>query len=180
MNWFWLFLFYSFGGYLLEKTFAYATAAPLQVRKCLLLLPLCPVYGLGMLAVLSLPPGLRDTGWKLGIWGALAVTAVEFAVHWLYEKLLGVRFWDYSPVKGDVAGRICLPFTAIWGVLVVLTIRFVHPWAALLSSRMPSWLTYVMLLVLTADALFSALVLRRGGDVELMSMRHLVRALQTE
>ena len=180
MNWFWLFLFYSFGGYLLEKAFAYATAAPLQVRKCFLVLPLCPVYGLGMLAVLVLPAPFTDTVWALGIWGALAVTAVEFAVHWLYEKLLGVRFWDYSPVKGDVAGRVCLPFTAIWGVLVVLTIRFVHPWAALLSARMPPWLTYAMLLVLTADALFSALVLRRGGNVELMSLRHLARALQTE
>ena len=58
MNWFWLFLFYSFGGYLLEKAFAYATAAPLQVRKCLLLLPLCPVYGLGML-VLYVVTGMR-------------------------------------------------------------------------------------------------------------------------
>ena len=177
---FWLLIFYSFGGYLLEKAFAAATAAPQQVRKCRLLLPLCPVYGLGMLAVLALPPSWTDTTWKLGIFGALAVTAVEFAVHWLYEKVLGVRFWDYSPVKGDVAGRVCLPFTAIWGVLVVLTIRFVHPWAALLSARMPPWLTYAMLLVLTADALFSALVLRRGGNVELMSVKNLMHALQRE
>ena len=65
MVYFWLFILYSFGGYLLEKAFAAATAAPLQVRKCLLLLPLCPVYGLGMLAVLVLPPGLRDSPWKL-------------------------------------------------------------------------------------------------------------------
>ena len=180
MDIFWLFIFYSFGGYLLEKAFAFLTAAPLQVRKCLLLLPLCPVYGLGMLAVLVLPAPFTDTVWALGIWGALAVTAVEFAVHWLYEKLLGVRFWDYSPVKGDVAGRVCLPFTAIWGVLVVLTVRFVHPWALWLAGRMPLWLGYATLLVLTADALFSALVLRRGGDVELMSLWHLARALQTE
>lgn len=180
MNWFWLFLFYSFGGYLLEKAFAFATAAPLQVRKCLLLLPLCPVYGLGMLAVLSLPIGLRDTVWKLGIWGALTVTAVEFAVHWLYDKLLGVRFWDYSPIKTGVAGRICLPFTAIWGVLVVLTIRFVHPWAALLAASMPPWLTYAMLLVLTVDAFFSALVLRRSGNVELMRVWNLAQNLRKE
>jgi len=175
---FWLFIFYSFGGYLLEKVFAAATAAPLQVRKCLLLLPLCPVYGLGMLAVLALPPALTDTTWKLGLFGALAVTVVEFAVHWLYEKLLGVHFWDYSPIKGDVAGRVCLPFSAIWGVLVVLAVQFVHPWAESLASAVPTWLTYTALLVLTADAVLSAQVLRRGGDVELMSIKNLLQSLE--
>lgn len=178
MIWFWLFILYSFGGYLLEKAFAAVTAAPLQVRKCFLLLPLCPVYGLGMLAVLILPAGLRESPWRLGISGALAVTAVEFAVHWLYEKLLGVRFWDYSPIKAGVAGRVCLPFTAVWGVLVVLTMRFVHPWAAALAAVIPAWLGYAMLLLLTVDGFFSALVLRRSGDVELMSFPHLLQVLR--
>ena len=175
---FWLFILYSFGGYLLEKAFAAATAARDRVRKCLLVLPLCPVYGLGMLAVLALPRGLTDSLWRLGIFGALTVTAVEFAVHWFYDKVLGVRFWDYSPVRGDIAGRVCLPFSVIWGVLIVLTMRFVHPWAAALAGAMPLWLTYTALLVLTADSLFSALVLRRGGDVALMSVKNLLRALE--
>ena len=42
----WLFWTYSFLGYLLEKAFAWLTRSPQQVRKCFLLLPLCPVYGL--------------------------------------------------------------------------------------------------------------------------------------
>ena len=59
--WFWLFLLYSFGGYVLEKLYAAVRRSPHQVRKCFLLLPLCPVYGLAMLAVLArvdnkLPP----------------------------------------------------------------------------------------------------------------------------
>ena len=52
----WRFWLYSFLGYLLEKAFAAATASPHQTRKCFLLLPLCPVYGLAVLAVLALPP----------------------------------------------------------------------------------------------------------------------------
>lgn len=178
MVWFWLFIFYSFGGYLLEKAFAAATAAAQQVRKCCLVLPLCPVYGLGMLAVLALPPAATDTPWKLGFFGALTVTAVEFAVHWLYEKLLGVRFWDYGPLRTGVAGRVCLTFSAVWGVLVVLTVRFVQPWAAALAAAMPERLTYAALLLLTADAAVSALVLRRSGDVELMSVKKLLQTLR--
>ena len=40
MTWFWLVIFYSFGGYLLEKGYAAAVRSPHRVRKCFLLLPL--------------------------------------------------------------------------------------------------------------------------------------------
>ena len=73
----WRFWLYSFLGYLLEKAFAAATASPHQTRKCFLLLPLCPVYGLAVLAVLALPPTLRDGFWRLAFWGGAAATAVE-------------------------------------------------------------------------------------------------------
>ena len=91
----WYFWIYSFFGYLLEKAFAAATHSPHPVRRCFLLLPLCPVYGLGILAVLALPEGIRDSGW-LFLFGGMAATAVEYAVHWWYETFLGVRFWEYE------------------------------------------------------------------------------------
>ena len=75
--WFWI---YSFLGYLLEKGFAWMTCAEHQGRKCFLILPLCPVYGLGMLAVLMLP-GEWQEGWRLAVAGGLAATAVEYGVH---------------------------------------------------------------------------------------------------
>ena len=52
----WYFWIYSFLGWLLELAFAAVSRSPDRRRRCLLLLPLCPVYGLGMLAVLALPP----------------------------------------------------------------------------------------------------------------------------
>ena len=60
MYYFWLVLFYSFAGYLLEKLFAYVTRAQHRVRKCCLLLPLCPVYGLAMLAVAEITRGAEN------------------------------------------------------------------------------------------------------------------------
>ena len=72
----WYFWIYSFLGYLLERAFAAVTHAEHQGRRCFLLLPLCPVYGLGMLAVLALPPDWTEGGW-LVISGGLAATAVE-------------------------------------------------------------------------------------------------------
>ena len=123
--WLWLFCLYSFLGYLLEKAFAAATGSRHQVRKCFLLLPLCPVYGLGALAVLALPESLSGSFWSLALWGGLAATAVEYAVHVLYDRLLGVRFWDYSQVRWNLRGRVCLPFSLAWGLLTGAA-----PWAS--------------------------------------------------
>ena len=163
----WYFWIYSFLGYLLEKAFAKVTHAQQQGRKCFLLLPLCPVYGLGMLAVLALPPICKEGIWLVA-WGGLAATAVEYAVHWAYETFLHVRFWDYSRVWGNLRGRVCLPFTAAWGVLTALAVRWVQPGVEALAARVPGEVTWLCLLVFTADALVSARLLWVTGDIELL------------
>ena len=165
--WLWFFWIYSFLGYLLEKAFAKVTRAQQQGRKCFLLLPLCPVYGLGILAVLALPPICKEGIW-LVVWGGLAATAVEYAVHWAYETFLHVRFWDYSRVWGNLRGRVCLPFTAAWGVLTALAVRWVQPGVEALAARVPGEVTWLCLLVFTADALVSARLLWVTGDIELL------------
>ena len=165
--WLWYFWIYSFLGYLLEKAFAKVTHAQQQGRKCFLLLPLCPVYGLGMLAVLALPLGCQEGLW-LVMWGGLAATVVEYAVHWAYDTVLHVRFWDYTRVWGNLHGRVCLPFTAAWGVLTALAVRRVQPGVADLAARVPGEVTCLCLLVFTADALVSARLLWVTGDVELL------------
>ncbi len=73
--WLWYFGIYSFLGWLVELAFAAATRSEERRRRCLLFLPLCPVYGLGMLAALALPPmgwlgltvfgGLRRRRWSM-------------------------------------------------------------------------------------------------------------------
>ena len=85
----WSFLTYGFLGYLLEKVYALVTRSRHTVRKGYLLLPVCPVYGLAMLAVLALPPDMTDTFWRLALYGGLTATAVEYGVHVLYDRLLG-------------------------------------------------------------------------------------------
>ena len=164
----WTFWIYSFFGYLLERGYAAATHAERQARKCFWLLPLCPVYGLGALAVLALPPALTDGFWSLALWGGLAATAVEYAVHLAYDRLLGVRFWDYSHVRGNLRGRVCLPFTLAWSLLAAA----LPPVQAVLEpalAAIPPAVTYAALLVFTADAVISLRLLYLTGDPAALS-----------
>ena len=169
--WFWVFLFFSFLGYLLEKIFAKLTRAEKQNRKGFLLLPLCPVYGLGMLALMLLPGRLVPNTLWLIFWGAVVTTAVEFTVHWVYEKIFSVSFWDYSATKMDVDGRICLPFSLAWGVLSALALRVILPAWEGLYAFIPAWLTAALMLVFLLDCVGSAHLLWQHHDTERLDLR---------
>ena len=171
--WLWTFWTYSFLGYLLERGYAIATHADRQARKCFLLLPMCPVYGLGALAVLALPESLSGSFWSLALWGGLAATAVEYAVHVLYDRLLGVRFWDYSQVRWNLRGRICLPFSLAWSLLVGAGLPVIQAAIAPALAAVPPTSTYAALLVFTADTVVSLQLLRRAGDPAVLSLGNL-------
>ena len=162
--WLWTFWTYSFLGYLLERGYAIATHADRQARKCFLLLPMCPVYGLGALAVLALPESLSGSFWSLALWGGLAATAVEYAVHVLYDRLLGVRFWDYSQVRWNLRGRVCLPFSLAWGALAMGLVYGVEPVMGPILGGIPAIVTGWAAAAVGADLLLSAALLRRTGD----------------
>lgn len=173
--WFWEFLFYSFGGYLLERWFARRTHAEKQTRKCMLLLPLCPVYGLGMTAVLAMPESWQTFPWLI-LTGAVVTTAVEYAVHWGYGVLLGVQFWDYSTVRGNLRGRVCLPFSLAWGVLTAAAIWSIQPLLVPIITRIPPGVTYAAILLFTTDAVCSARVLLVTRDTESLHLKNLRKA----
>lgn len=162
-QWLWYFWIYSFLGWVLETAFALVTRAEEKRRRCLLLLPLCPVYGLGMLAVLALPP-MDWTG--IAVFGGLAATAVEYGWHWACEAVLGVRFWDYSHLPGNLGGRVCLPFSLAWGVLAAVAVTAVQPAAAAFAAALPTKAAYVCLLVFSADAMCTVRFLRATGDLK--------------
>jgi len=169
-QWFMYFLFYSFTGYLLEKAFARLIRSPHQVRKCFLLLPLCPVYGLAMTAVLALIP--EGTGpLPQMLLGGIICTAVEYLVHLFYEKTLGVRFWDYSILRGHFHGRICPQFTLIWGVLSAVAVWRIQPLAAWLAARTPPAAVYALWLLLAVDCVVTAAMLWYSRDPEQLTLR---------
>lgn len=169
-RWFLCFLFYSFAGYGLEKLHARLSHSPKQVRKCFLLLPLCPVYGLAMTALLALAPAGLDF-LPLALLGGAVCTGVEYLVHLFYDKALGVWFWDYRPMRGHIRGRICPQFAVIWGVLSAIAIRLIQPGVELLAEAAPPWLAFLLWVTLAADCVLSWALLRQYRDTELLSLR---------
>ena len=118
-----------------------------------------------MAAVLALPPSLRS-GWPLYLWGGLTATSVEYIYHWWGETFLGVSFWDYTGVFGNFRGRVCLPFSLAWGLLLFPAVYLVTPPVVALADRVPIGVTWWLLLAFTADAVCSLRFLAVTHDLE--------------
>ena len=161
--WFWNFVLYSWLGFLLEVAFACATGASPD-RKCLLVLPLCPVYGLGACAILLLPPWVDGSPLRLFLCSGLAASAVEYFTALFYERVLGGSFWAYRGLPGNIQGRVCLPFSLAWGALSLPMVWWVHPRLAPLLAAIPAPVTCLAIATVCADRALAAVLLRRSGD----------------
>lgn len=171
--WFSCFMMYSFLGYLLEKLFAYATHSERQVRKCFLFLPLCPVYGAAMVAVLFLLPTTLPFRIRV-VMGAIICTATEYLVHLFYDKVFRTRFWDYSDLSFHIRGRICPHFALIWGILSSLAVDVVHPLLAPIAFAVPAYAAFGLWMLLALDCVFTSALLLRRHDTELLSLSALL------
>ena len=173
MEFFWYFVIYSFFGYLLERLFAVLTHSPQQVRKCFLLSPLCPVYGLAMTAILLLGGGEIAGFWGRWLFCAVIATAVEYLVHFFYEAVFAVQFWDYSDTKLDWNGRVCLPFSIAWGFLASFALALLQPTLTLFVQKLSAPFTLSCVFFLCIDAIYTARVLFLSHDVELLGYKAL-------
>lgn len=171
MLWFWRFVFYSFVGFLLEITFARMIHHPKRDRKCLLLLPLCPVYGFGALCILWLARLWPAPLWVM-IAGLCGATGAEYLTGLFYRHALGVDFWDYTHLPHNLDGLICLPFSLAWTVLALALVYWADPLAQPLLAAIPPAVTALAIIVLAADVAVSCVALRRTGTTEVLRWYH--------
>ena len=137
----WFFILYSFLGWVVEVAYHAVTLGKV-VNRGFLNGPVCPVYGFGMLAVLSagnaaeaatkgqmfsMNGGDELSTLFLFLGGMVLTTAVELIGGWVLDVLFHTRWWDYSDQPLNFHGYICLRFSIIWGLGVVLVVRVLHP-----------------------------------------------------
>ena len=109
-----LFFIYSFAGWVLETIFG-TIRHKVFTNKGLVTGPFCVIYGIGAVVVSVTLNEL--TGFWLFVFAMTYATIIEWIAGHLIEKFFGERWWDYSKVKWNLDGYICLPASALWGAL---------------------------------------------------------------
>ncbi len=162
----WYFLFYSALGFALEVLFTWATGGAKKDRKCMLFLPLCPVYGVGAVGILLLPEWVQYRPLLLFFAAGLVATGAEYLLSWFYEKAWGVSFWNYSALPLQIQGRVCLPFALAWGLLSFPLIFLVQPLAARIAVILPEGMITALGLLFLLDWVLTGQVLRQSHSTE--------------
>ena len=163
MRVFWFFVAYSFLGFLLETLFTAARTGRLANRKTMLVLPLCPVYGLCAVVLLWMDERLSLPHAVFAASGAVACSAIEYGYSLACEKLFRVRLWDYGEGSGSIHGRIHLVFCVYWGALALAARAWVQPAVERAVSMLPAaWFPWVAALLLADAAATCALLYRFG------------------
>lgn len=117
--------------------------------------PFCVIYGI---TAVVMTVGLQElTGGWLYLFAVVYATAAEWISGHLIEKIFRERWWDYSDVRWNLDGYICLPASLIFGALGFCTVRFGNRLLLQLLKFLPGVVMRMVLLALVAVLLVDIL-----------------------
>ena len=157
----WLFFIYSFLGWLFETV-----SASLKQKKFanrgLVNGPFCVLYGI---TAVIITVGLQElTGVWLFLFAMIYATVVEWIAGHLIELAFKERWWDYSNIKWNFDGYVCVPVSVFWGFLGYVIVKWGNKITLKILTILPELLMNVILLVLVGvmivDILASYLLLK--------------------
>ncbi|MBO5825979.1 MAG: putative ABC transporter permease [Treponema sp.] len=122
-----LFISFSFIGWASEVTYVGFFSTHKFINRGFLHGPICPIYGVGGILILSLPQIILKSWILLFFSSMILCTIVEYFASWILEKLFHLKWWDYSKYRFNIHGRVCLLNSLLFGVLSVLIVYFVEP-----------------------------------------------------
>ncbi len=141
----WLFLIYSFTGWILETIVA-AAKQKRFVNRGVINGPFCIIYGIAAVILTVVGRELR------GIWlfiGCVIVTAlIEFVAGHLVEKLYHEKWWNYSNLPMNLDGYISVPTSLFWGLLGFLIMQFGNNFLLKIYSMIPSLAINIVIIIL--------------------------------
>ncbi len=159
----WLFFLYSLLGWLFEVSFVVLRQHRYQDRG-VLGGPFCLIYGItGCIITVGLRELARDDLFFLFLLSAVIATAVEWVGGHILEWFTQTRWWDYSRRKFNLDGYICLSASVGWGLLGVVTVRWLAPALLALFGLMPvlvrQVLVWAVLGIMALDGIGTVLTL---------------------
>lgn len=110
-------------------------------------MPICPIYGFGVIMVTVLFRPLSHTVFPLFIVTSVLCTAFELLVGLGMEKLFHARWWDYSHERFNYKGYICLKISILWGLGCVIVVRLVEPMVEKVVRLMPVELGLALIVI---------------------------------
>ena len=182
----WLFFIYSFAGWCMEVCYA-ALRRKKFVNRGFINSPVCPIYGFSAVLFAVFLPKLTERPFFLFLGGMLLASLMEYATGMLMEKIFQRKLWDYSEIKYNLSGYICMRYCLLWGVLALVSMLFLNPLLCGILKEIPGpvtlaaqWLAAGLLLLdfVTTSMAVLGMKLKAGRLTRLSrKMKHTSRLL---
>ena len=117
----WIFLTVSFLGWILETVYA-AVKQKQFVNRGLVNGPLCIIYGI--VSIMNAVFLQELSIWWVFIGSMILATVIEWSAGHILERIGQGKWWDYSNVKWNLDGYICIPASLLWGILGMLGVSW--------------------------------------------------------
>lgn len=120
-----LFFVYSFIGWFLEISYGLFKHHKF-INRGYLIGPICPIYGCSTVVITLLTNGINN--FLLIFLIVFFISAIaEYITSYTMEKIFEARWWDYSNLKFNINGRICLETLFPFGILGAMAICYLNP-----------------------------------------------------
>ena len=156
-----IFMIYSFCGWVMESGYCFARSGR-WVNRGFLRAPIIPLYGVAGLILIvvahfAAPPRAPAGMWPSAdfilhaaivfILSLVLLSALQYVSSLLMDASFDFRWWDYSWKYSNIGGRIVFPQGLLWGVLGLIHITVVGPFAdwavSLVYGFAGGWVMYV-------------------------------------
>ena len=125
-TYFLLYFIYSIIGWFVEVGLAFYEHKKF-VNRGFLIGPYCPIYGVGcLLLTILLSKYINEPG-VIFAFSIFICATLEYLTSYLMEKIFKLRWWDYSNMKFNINGRICLETLIPFGIIGVLVVKYISP-----------------------------------------------------
>lgn len=104
--------------------------------------PYCPIYGFGAILIISFLIPFSESIPLVFFLGLLITSILEYITGFLMEKIFKAKWWDYSDLKFNIKGRVCLQNSILFGILSLFLIYILNPFISKVISQINS--TYLL------------------------------------
>lgn len=138
-----MFLLYSFLGWLIETIGGLITNKKF-INRGFLLGPYCPIYGTGVILITLLLSKYKEDPTTLFFLSGLLCGTLEYITSFVMEKVFKSRWWDYSNMRFNINGRICLETLVLFAFAGLLVLGITNPLLESLLYKLPDILVHII------------------------------------
>ena len=130
------------------------------INRGFLIGPICPVYGFGSVMITFFLKKYIDQPFFVFLTAIFICCTLEYFTSYILEKLFKARWWDYSHMKFNINGRICLECGLGFGLGAMAILYLVNPYIIdpvfnHINIEFLTYITYITLTIQVIDTIIS-------------------------